>query len=644
MKDLHLHRRAQVVAAVLGLCFVAALMRSFQLQLLPDARIRARASKQLNHKVEVVGRRGSIVDRNGRELAVSTTSASIFINPHAIVSPEKTARALARVLEIPSKQILNLIRTNPTKRFVWVQRQLTREQMERLQAIDLRDYAGVGILPESRREYPYGKLASQVLGFVSVDGKGIEGSEHSFDTKLKGPTEVVMLGRDALGRPVFSQRDQIRLQSRQGEAVQLTLDANLQYTAERALQEAIEKHSARGGTVIILDPNNGEILALANSPGFDPNNPSASKSVGRKNIAVTDPIEPGSVVKPFVVGKALDMGIVKPSTIINAGGGFIRVGRKTIGEAGVDHRFKTISIVDLIRYSSNVGTVVLQQKMGWPAVEDVFDKLGFGQPTGLELGGESRGIFHHPRPGQLLEQATMSFGQGIALTPLQIATAYAILANGGIKVKPHLLKSQTPDPKAPQERVFSLATALQMRKILEKVVEDEGTGTAARIKTVRVAGKTGTSQKIDYQNGGYKHGAYWSSFAGFLPSDDPRYVIYVMVDEPTKGGYYGGLVAAPVFAKIAQAALRFVPTELDLVQTKPQPQQRSVLKVEKVNLESGKMPAIVGLPLVEGMRALEGVGLSVRVDGEGEEIIGQYPPEGSDLSGSPRQTIQLKVR
>jgi cell division protein FtsI (penicillin-binding protein 3) len=653
--------RLGVLASLLFLGLGAVLFRAFQLQILPSEQVARLAKRQLHSRIEIVGRRGILRDRNGRELAVSTNSVSLFANPKILKEPRKAANALGPVLGLPAEAMLSKFREAQGRSFVWLARQLDASQMERLQSVDLKNLPGIGMIREFRREYPLAPLASHVLGFVSVDGHGIEGLEKRLDAGLQGERTILQLRRDALGRPLFTESDQIQLDLNHGAVVELTIDSQIQFSAEKALKEAVEEHEADSGSAVVLDPWTGEVLALANWPTFNPHSPARSALLNRRNRAITDPIEPGSVMKPFVVARALEDRIVRPETRINAGGGSIKVGRKIIREAEASHAAKTVSIVDLIRVSSNVGTVVLQQKMGFPRVEDTFRRLGFGSLTGIELEGESRGIFRSPRPEQKLEQATISFGQGIATTPLQIALGYAAFANGGFRVKPTLLRKEGAAPLT--DRVFSEATSAKMRGILEKVVEAEGTGVAARVQGFRVAGKTGTSQRVDFENGGYEQGAYWSSFAGFVPSDKPRFVIYVVVDRPRKNGYYGGVVAAPAFSKIARDALRLGPggapeaapalvpaanpvaakaKEGAIVTKAPARTERiGPPAARKISAGTG-VPDLVGLSIARALRALQEAGLRMEVVGEGSRVASQLPEAGTPSPSS--RTVVLRLR
>jgi cell division protein FtsI (penicillin-binding protein 3) len=549
--------------------FGIVLFRSAQLQLFPNKSLAKISEKQMNQNLEIVGRRGVVTDRNGRELSVSVNSRSIFVNPKLVKNKKLVIKTLARVLEISEKEATYKYEESSGKKFFWFARQLNKNQLNNLNSVQLSKLDGVGVIPEFRREYPNKSLASHVLGFVSIDGTGIEGVEKQFDDELMGMTQKTSLAKDALGRPLFSQVEQIQLEQNQGSRIELTLDSRIQHIAEKVLKDTVQHHKAEGGTVIVMNPFNGELLALANYPTFDPNSSKSFPVSMRRNRSITDPIEPGSVLKPFVVAKAIDDKVVSPETVLPTFGGFLKVKDKIIGESDAKHRFEKLSVKDVIRVSSNVGMVVLKDRMGFERVDEIYRQIGFGSKTGIELSGESRGIYKTPTKNQLVEQATLSFGQGLAVTPLQIASAYAVLANGGFRVQPHIVRkvSHSKQAEADQsffesesvdlkERILQTSTIEKMKAILEKVVQEEGTGIAAHVEGFKVAGKTGTSQRVDYENGGYEAGAYWSLFSGYLPSDNPRFVITVMIDRPTENGFYGGQVAAPAFARIAREAIR----------------------------------------------------------------------------------------
>jgi cell division protein FtsI (penicillin-binding protein 3) len=625
------------------------LFRVFQLQMIPHQNVENLARRQLLRTTEIVGRRGTIYDRNGRELAVSMNSVSVYANPQMVTQRRRVARVLGAVLRTSPEQILKKLSDGSHRKFIWLERQLTTAQVAQLEKLNLKSLEGIGVIPEYRREYPMGELAAHVLGFVSIDGWGLEGVEKRFDETLRGNHETLYLERDARGRPIFTQLDQIRLNDQRGENLRLTIDARLQYAAEIALKKTVSFHAAESASAIVMDPHSGEILAMANYPGFDPEKPGNSPMSFRRNRAITDPVEPGSVMKSFVVAKALDDGIITPNTWVDGGNGFIKIGKKTIGEAEENHRFGKIQAKDLIKYSSNVATVNLKNLMGFDRVADIFEKEGFGQMTGLDLPGESRGILKIPSKKQLLEQATISFGQGMAATPIQIVSAYASIANGGRKVIPTLierLEENRPEPP----RVMREETAAKMKKILASVVQD-GTGVAAQIEGFEVAGKTGTAQMVDFTRGGYERGAYWASFVGFFPASSPRFVVYVLVSRPTQNGFYGGPVAAPIFAEIARAAARTVgllPRSMAKNHrespTYPESfdESRRSLLAKNSLLKARVMPNLQGLTLSQAMRVLQETQPSVEVMGRGTQVIEQIPAEGESFD--EKQRVYLKVR
>jgi cell division protein FtsI (penicillin-binding protein 3) len=625
--------------------FALVLIRAAQLQLMPHDKVQSLAERQLQQTIEINGRRGAVLDRHGRELAVSVNSMSIFANPRLIRDPERLAKVLSQALGVPPQRFVDRIKGASRRRFVWLERQLSPLQLQRLQELDLKQFPGVGLLPEFRREYPLDHIASHVLGFVDVDGKGREGLERALDDLLRGSRGSVKVARDALGRPLFSQRDQIRFELHQGATIETTLDSQIQFAAEKALDEAIAFHGAEGGSVVVLEPQGAELLALVNRPTFNLNRASVTTPSERRNRAITDPIEPGSVVKPFVVARALERGIAKATQMIPTHNGILKIGRNTIRESDPKHYRPQMSVADIVRYSSNVGTVVLAQRLGAEDVYSTFRSLGFGQRSRSGLPGESPGLLPQWPESRRLENATFSFGQGFSGTALQIAAAFSVFANQGKYQTPKLVRRvlddqgrevEGPWTKPELRTVFSKTTVEQMNALLQKVVHQEGTGSAARIEGFRVAGKTGTSQRVDFEKGGYEEGAYWSSFIGFLPAESPRYLIYVMIDRPRRNGYYGGVVAAPVFAQIARVALR------QAFPISPDRLEQSI--VEPIKLRTSQsvasatsevIPDFVGLPLPQVLRLAAERGILVRVHGEGRFV-------GSQLTGKGSVDVRLR--
>lgn len=554
------HSRQKVMFGVLSVGFGVVLARTLQLQMFPGSRLNALIERNLSRDITLVGRRGTLRDRFDSELAVSVDSLSIFVDPKMF--PLKHNRdilnKLSKVTGLRVPQLLEKIVNNKTRRFVWIRRQLEPQAMRLWSEYQLANVPGLGSLPEFRRVYPYDSLAGQVLGFVSVDGHGLESAEKGFDQELGGERLQVRVSTDAKGRPVFKQEEQVQFREMAGKDVVLSLDHRIQYSAERALKAAITKHKAVAGTVVVMDPFTGEVLAMASLPGFDPNFVGDSAAADRRNRTISDWFEPGSVMKPLAVLEGLERGLFAPKTKVDGGGGQVRIGSKLITEADTNHHFDLLTVHDVIKFSSNVGMVSLVQRFGFDFVHGALKKLNFGKRTGINLPGETTGLFRVPRPKQMLEKATIAYGHGIAVTPIQLAAAYSVIANGGYPVNPTILRRDTKTPFVQtQKPLFSKQSITRVGSMLSAVVNDQGTGTPAALDTVSVAGKTGTAWKVDTVSGGYKPHAYVSSFAGYFPAEGPRYVIVVSIDEPTIGGYYGGAVAGPVFKDLAFEILRF---------------------------------------------------------------------------------------
>ena len=634
--------RIYFLLTLFGALSTLLVFRAFQLQIMPSRQVERLAKRQLQKTISIVGRRGNLLDRNGEDLAMSVNSLSIYINPHRILNPKLVSRKLEWVLGYSEGRILRKIKKSSKRKFAWIKRQLNSEQLRRLEQLKLKKLKGVGIIPEFRRVYPYGKTAGHLLGFVSVDGKGLEGVEASQEKLLTGASKKIVVKRDAKGRPIFNHLEQLKLEDTKGTDLQLTIDVRFQERLETLVEEAVELHEADSASVIVMNPYSGEILGMAIGPNFDPNNPGAFSATKRRNRIITDPIEPGSVVKPFVVARALDEKLVSISTQIPAGDGKIKIGSKIITESDKKHYFKSVSIKNLIRYSSNVATVNLQKKIGFDKVADTFKRVGLMNKTGIDLRGESKGIFTYPTKNQLLERATISYGHGIATTPLQVLSAYAIFANGGYRVTPHVLKSESHPSISEARRIFSARTIEQMKEILGSVVESGGTGEKAQVEGYGVAGKTGTALKSRSDGRGYMNGAYVASFAGYFPLKSPEFVAYVVVDNPKKNGKYASSVAAPLFKKVAQAYLS--------VATKPNSRMASLAtysKMPKSNKKRSKyfgikVPSLVGMNVVLALKELEGFPVNVKVTGNGRKIYKQsfkkaYKSVGRDL-------VELQVR
>ncbi len=551
--------RSRLITILIVLTGMWGLMiaRAIFLQILPNDRLKSLQKRQFETVVTLNPRRGDVLDRNNHELAISMPSYALFADPKIIEEPKKVARILAQELHVPAKVIEEKLRLRK-KRFIWIERQLSKSVRDVIDNLQIR---GLGFIEESKRVYPNERLLSQVIGFVGGDGQGLEGLELKYNEQLQAESKKVSIHRDARGRPLIV-NGQIFNQVPDGFDVQLTVDRELQFILEQELAGAVREHEADSAVGVILDAQSSEVLAMASSPTFDPNRASDYSPDRRRNRAVTDSFEPGSTMKTFLIAGALAKGLIEPNTKFDCEGGSMRIGKRVIREAEAREKYELLTVSEILAHSSNVGVTKIALKLGDEKVKEVMSLFGFGEKTGVDLPGEVKGIIQ-PLPWHDHLLSNISFGQGITATALQIANAYAIIANGGFLRQPYIVKTirdhETGEVSETRpytlRRVLSGEQVAKMRIMLNAVTAENGTGLAARVPGFPVAGKTGTAQKVNPEGRGYISGGYISSFAGFLPTNDPRFVIYVAVDRPRKG-YYGGSVAAPLFSRIARFAVR----------------------------------------------------------------------------------------
>lgn len=627
----------------------ALILRAAYLQVLPNERLQSLNNRLYNKTITVQSRRGAILDRNGVELAGSTTAYSLYADPKIIENRIAVAKKISPILKESYHRISKRIYLYRNKRFVWLKRKITPIQYEKLKQLKIR---GIGFVEESKRIYPNERVLSQVLGFTGVDSNGLEGLELSYNSVLSGKEKQVLLQRDAFGRPLLLNGG-LEITHPDGSNVHLTIDSELQYYLETQLTRSIQKFEAEGAVGIVVDTKTSEILAMANAPTYDLNKPFNVDASLRRNRVVTDAFEPGSTLKPFVVAAALKENTIKPNTMINCEGGRFEIGGRVIKEADEKHKFDNLSVSEILAFSSNVGTSKIALMLGSDKYSKFLRKLGFGKATGLNLPGESKGIVR-ALPWRPLELSTISFGHGISVTPLQLAMAYTAIANGGIVTEPVLVKKiENPDTHSvktfsskQKNRILTEEQATTLRLMLSAVTMPGGTGVNARIPGYPVAGKTGTAQKVDFKNGGYVPGAYISSFAGFVPANDPRFVIYIAVDNPKKY-FYGSQVAAPIFSKVASFAVRkagLSPTiisEDNLLHLSTKKKDSSHLKHTKTDLRkmlTNQMPSLEGLSLRQALRELKTTDKNVVIHGRGQ-VFKTEPESGESLS--QRQKIHV---
>ncbi|MEQ1654993.1 MAG: hypothetical protein BVN29_00685 [Nitrospira sp. ST-bin5] len=554
-------RARRYVLLLVMLCgFAVVLFRLVSLQVLQAAELTAKADRQHQKTVSLEGARGTVVDRHGKVLAMNMEVPSVFGIPTALESPAKTARSLSPVLHVRTDELEKKLRQD--RSFVWLARKLDPEQGHRLEHMPME---GIGLVMEGRRFYPKGPLLAHVLGFAGMDGEGLEGIERRYESQLHGEKRVVILQRDAMGRTVFP-KGQAEQVPAAGHSLVITVDEVIQYIAEKEVEEAVTKAHAKSGTVIVLDPQTGAVLALAISPRFDPNAVASLTADRWRNRALTDTYEPGSTMKALVAAAALEEKVMKPSTML-----YGENGRMTIANTVIhDHeKLGWMTFAQVIQKSSNIGAAKTGMALGDQRLYRYLQAFGFGQKTEIDLPGEVGGMVKHPREWGRRSLASISMGQEIGVTPIQMVSAVAALANGGVLMKPYVV-SEVRDAQGkalrqilPQvkRRVVSPETARTVTSILEGVVTD-GTGAKAAIPGFRVAGKTGTAQKIDPRTGAYSSTLFVGSFVGFVPADNPRLAMIVVIDEP-QGESWGGTVAAPVFRRVGEQVLNYLGVSSD---------------------------------------------------------------------------------
>jgi cell division protein FtsI (penicillin-binding protein 3) len=543
-------RRILVARILLILPFLALAIRAGQLAV--DERGIERGDRQTNRTLQLAPERGVIFDRNGNELALSIDAPSIYANPSAIRDVPGTARKLAKVLDRKHDKIAE--RISGARSFAFVSRWVSTAQAERIQALGL---DGIGVIYEPRRVYPHGEMAAPLLGFANIDGVGVRGLEQQMDDWLRGTALRLPAERDARGR-LLIEAGRERWSTAGGD-IALTIDAAFQADAEAALRSAITATGARGGVAISLNPRTGDILAMAEAPSFDPNHFREFDYHATRSHGFLDASEPGSTMKAFLMAAALEQGTVTPDDRFHCEDGEFDVPGSTIHDS---HPHGELSVAEILQVSSNIGATKIAFALGPRAHSEALERFGFGRSTGIGFPGESAGLLRPWQKWRPIDHATIAFGQGVTATPIQIAAATAALANGGEWVQPRLVAARRvaqgrwqPTRLEPRRRVVSPETAGAVVAMMERVVGPEGTAKRATLRGVRVAGKTGTAQKLDLETGTYAQDRFVAWFIGIVPADDPQLVIVAGIDEPQRPQHTGGAAAAPLFAHMAASQL-----------------------------------------------------------------------------------------
>jgi len=548
-----LRRRMLLVCGFLGLGSVALLARALDLQVIDHAFYQQQGDARFLREIPIATSRGMITDRNGEPLAISSPVESVWGNPKELLKAPARLPELARALGMPQEELASRLSARADKEFVYLKRRINPDEAARILALDI---PGVASQREYRRFYPQGEALAHVLGFTNIDDRGQEGLELAFDDWLRGTPGAKRVIRDNKGR-IVENVDLVRA-AQPGRDLALSIDRRIQYLTHRELRNAILETGASSGSAVVLDVATGEVLAMANLPTFNPNAVGSSPRDAHRNRAVTDLLEPGSTMKPLTVAAGLEAGVITPSTLFNTNPGSIPNGKYRTNDT---HNYGVLDTTGIIRKSSNVGAALVARRLSDAQFNSFMRRFGYGSSTHSGFPGEAAGLFPQPDRWSGTTKQTMSYGYGLSVTPLQIATAYAALGNGGLLHQPSFVKGQHNPPR----RVLDAKIASEVLHMMQTVTEPGGTATQAAILGYHVAGKTGTSRKASA--GGYSR-RYIGYFAGLVPVEHPRFAMVVAVNDPdpSRKGYYGGVVAGPVFRNTMEGALRLMdvsPDDLD---------------------------------------------------------------------------------
>ena len=647
--------RVLISAALFGLWTAGIEARLCYLQIVQYSSLMARAQKQQMRTVTAPAKRGEILDRAGRVLAYSVDAESVFADPSEVEDPVAVASAVCGALEecdATDRQTMEK-KLRGAGQFAYLQRKVSPDEEQRIRDLKLK---GIGFLKESRRYYPNKELAAHVLGYVGLDNAGLGGLESSYDTQVRGREGKLLVQTDARQQRVYSQ---VERPATAGATLELTIDQYLQFVAERELRAGVEENRAAGGSAVIMDPNTGEILAMANYPTFNPNTFGRVREEARRNRAVQDLYEPGSTFKIVTASAALEEHVIKPTDPIDCSPGRITFGSRVIRDT---HEYGTLAFTDVLVKSSNVGAIKVGMRLGAERLSRYVTRFGFGQALAPDFHGENAGIVWNADRLDPSALASVSMGYQVGVTAVQMATAVSSVANGGTLYEPRVVRAVTKDGKRVEvahkaiRRTVSETTAAELTTIMEQVVE-RGTGTSAKIPGFTIAGKTGTAQKLVDRR--YSRSDYNASFVGFLPSRKPALTIIVVIDSPHGNGYYGGTVAAPIFKRIAEESLRHLgigptinpaPPVLIARSTVDEMVPQPVNASQTINpaaagpeADGDVMPDLRGLSAREALRALTRLGMTARMTGDGV-VLEQSPAVGSALGAADACTIKLGRR
>ena len=646
--------RTIVLLLVIVLPFVALVSRAFQLQILSAKYLQKLARQQHKRVLLLQPERGVIFDRNGEKLAASFMAGSVFADPSKISDLPETAEKISSLLNIDEKTVRQKL--GKSRNFCWLARKIAPEHVKAVEAANIQ---GIFVVKEPKRFYPNGPLAGHLLGFVGSEGTGLEGLEKDFEDYLKGDPVRLTWSQDAKRNKLYTPNEDVAAATVDSANLILTIDSRIQYLAEMQLKAAVREKGAQGGVAIVMDTRTGEILAMANEMAFDPNDFSRYPAGAGKNRAITDCFDPGSTFKPFTLAGALEEGVVKETDRINCENGRYRVADRVIHEAKRG-KHGILTVHDIIKYSSNIGTAKVGEKLGKEKFYQYIAKFGFGHKSGIDLPGESIGLLRPVGQWTNVDAATIAFGQGISVTPIQLITALSAIANDGLLMKPFVVRAVVNKKgdiirayrPTVVRRVISQTTAKRVTAILKDVVEaEDGTGKRARITNMEVAGKTGTAQKFDFARHVYSSMKVRTSFMGYFPADNPQLAILVMLDEPQRDRW-GGVAAAPVFKNIGEQILTCFRTPL---RQNELPLPKEEVKQTGLQLASGRtlIAAAGSLPVEEAesvmpdfrhmtmrdvLKKAKARGIGIKAEGSGW-AISQEPPAGTPIGDYPSCSI-----
>ncbi|MCD6487082.1 MAG: hypothetical protein J7K35_07135 [Syntrophobacterales bacterium] len=630
-------RMASILVLFLVL-YVGLGSRAFQLQVVSGETLGKLADRQHKKSLTLYPERRFIFDRNGQKLAATVMADSVYVDPLSVEDRRKVSSKLSSILGVKKQKVAEAVSSQGS--FRWVARQISPVRAERIRALKLK---GVHLIQEPKRFYPHREMACHLLGFAGLDSTGLDGLESKYDEYLKGVPKKAIWGRDARGYKIYLNNNSGDIEDDSSCSLFLTIDSKIQFIVESQLRKAVEGTGAKGGTVIVMDPGTGEVLAMASEPRFNPNAFSKYPAEARRNRAVTDCFDPGSVFKPFVAAAALEEGLVAETDMFDCENGSYTVGNRVIHDAQ-NEKFQELNLREILKYSSNIGSVKIAERLGEEKLYRYITMFGFGSKTGVDLPGESKGILRDPEEWNDVDFATIAFGQGISVTAIQLVTAMSAIANDGILMKPHVVHCMV-DKKGSMvkefepvavRRVISPETSHRITSFLTDVVE-EGTGENARIANLSVAGKTGTSQKFDFDLGHYSTEKVEASFVGFFPAENPQLVILVVLDEP-ETHRWGGTAAAPVFKKVSEQILRCSNKSMELREVAADEDNEGIKIIQASTtaetiyhddtpVDELAFPDFGGMSIREVLRISQSRGIDVRIAGSGW-AVSQNPVPG----------------